>query len=83
MLREGRILAYTRTPDPASRAARARALDRAMSAVATRTARPAVVAAGAPPRAPEATDSSWPLRLAGLGAVAALLVRWRRHAHRG
>ena len=77
------ILAYTRRPDGASRAARAVALERALDARATRTARQPAADAGAAPRAPEAPDASWPLRLAGLGAGAALLVRGRRRARRG
>jgi hypothetical protein len=88
VVRGGRILAYTRTPDGASRAARAVALARAMDAMATRTARQPAAAADTAPRAPGATDAppdaAWPLRLAGLGAGAALLLRWhRRRTHRG
>jgi hypothetical protein len=77
VLRAGCILAYTRTPDPTSRRAREKALDGALSAMATQTARPTVAPPGAALRASEPTDASWPLRLAGLGAAAALAARWR------
>jgi hypothetical protein len=83
VLREGRILAYTRTPDGASQTARAQALDRSLNAQATRMTRSPATAAGPAPRAAEATDATWPLWLGGLGAAAALLVgRRRRHARR-
>jgi hypothetical protein len=84
VVRGGRIVAYTRTPDEEARAARARALDRATRAMAVRTAHPTAAPAGAAQRSPAATGAVWPLGLAGLGAGAALLVRWRRrHAPLG
>jgi hypothetical protein len=82
VVRGGRIVAYTRTPDGEARVARARALERATSAVALRSAHPTAAPAGAAQRSPEATGAVWPLGLAGLGASAALLVRWRRRQAR-
>jgi len=93
VLRGGRILAYTRTPDRASLAARAAALAGAMSAMATRTAgRPAAPmgAAGRPaapigaaPRVAAATVAEpdpvgWPLALGGLAGLAAVTAVLRR-----
>jgi hypothetical protein len=83
VLRGGRILAYTRTPDRASLAARAEALAEAMSAVATRTAgRPAAPMGAAPPAAAatvaDPTPVGWPLALGGLAGLAAVTAALRR-----
>jgi hypothetical protein len=75
VLREGRILAYTRTPDRASRAARAKAVDGAMRALAIRTARPPAPLGGAPwastATSAEPPPVGWSLALGGLAVLAA------------
>ena len=83
VLRGGRILAYTRTPDRASLAARAAALAGAMSAMATRTAGRPAAPLGAAPRAAAATVAEptpvgWPLALGGLAGLAAVTVGLHR-----
>jgi hypothetical protein len=83
VLRGGRILAYTRTPDRASLAARAAALAGAMSAMATRTAGRPAAPIGAAPRVAAATVAEpdpvgWPLALGGLAGLAAVTAVLRR-----
>ena len=80
VLRAGRILAYTRTPDRASLAAQGHALDGFMRATASQTAGLSAALRGSAPPPAEPDDGAWPLGLSALGTVAAAIALWRRHS---